>query len=230
MALGIKLSHIPLAPSPTTVSIPPLRPSPLRASPPASTSTSGSSIRHGSIRQGHSPVRCAATSKPRSEGNFNVNVDPAYIDGASYLKTIGYTNPAEIARILDVAMNPGSMFADYRSGKRATNASARLLSVQDDMEPVVNYLLSKNISKGDVMKVISGHPAVLSYSVQQRLEPFWQYMASLGVQDGRLAEAIIARPSLLGLDVDKNLEKIIDYLKYIETPPEQIVKYLLQSI
>lgn len=43
-------------------------------------------------------------------------------------------------------------------------------------------------------------------------------------------EAVIARPSLLGLEVDKNLEKIIDYLRYIETPPEQIVKYLLQSI
>lgn len=50
------------------------------------------------------------------------------------------------------------------------------------------------------------------------------------MQDDRIAEAVIARPSLLGLDVNKNLEKIIDYLKYIETPPEQIVKYLLQSI
>eukprot|EP00967_Tisochrysis_lutea_P057118 scaffold72352_cov18-Tisochrysis_lutea.AAC.1 len=137
------------------------------------------------------------------------------------LQTVGYTNPAEIARILDVAMNPGkflspsiwlqtmgglaflpssfcnpcaipasllqgtfplglvgfraqlppgcslhdfakgvataawvqmSMFAEYRSGKRATNASARPLGVKEDMEPVVNYLLSKNISKGDVMK------------------------------------------------------------------------------
>eukprot|EP00200_Dunaliella_tertiolecta_P005628 CAMPEP_0202354628 /NCGR_PEP_ID=MMETSP1126-20121109/9867_1 /ASSEMBLY_ACC=CAM_ASM_000457 /TAXON_ID=3047 /ORGANISM="Dunaliella tertiolecta, Strain CCMP1320" /LENGTH=212 /DNA_ID=CAMNT_0048947123 /DNA_START=74 /DNA_END=712 /DNA_ORIENTATION=- len=212
-----------------------MRPSPLRTSSPASTSGSSrcSSVQgYCALRStcARSTVLCAATSKPKSEGNFNVNVDPAYIDGASFLKTVGYTNPAEIARILDVAMNPGSMFAEYRSGKRATNASARPLGVKEDMEPVVNYLLSKNISKGDVMKVISGHPAVLSYSVQQRLEPFWDYMASLGVQDGRLAEAIIARPSLLGLEVDKNLDKIIDYLKYIETPPEQIVKYLLQSI
>jgi len=46
-----------------------------------------------------------------------------------------------------------SMFADYRSGKRASNASARLLSVRHDMEPVVSYLLSKQVSKGDVMKV-----------------------------------------------------------------------------
>jgi len=50
------------------------------------------------------------------------------------------------------------------------------------------------------------------------------------LQDSRIVEAVIARPSLLGLEVDKNLEKIIDYLRYIETPPEQIVKYLLQSI
>ena len=49
-------------------------------------------------------------------------------------------------------------------------------------------------------------------------------------QDDRIVESIIARPSLLGLEVDKNMEKIIDYLVYIETPPEQIVKYVLQSI
>lgn len=49
-------------------------------------------------------------------------------------------------------MNPDSMFADYRSGKRASNASARLLSVKDDMEPVISYLMSK-VSKGDVVKV-----------------------------------------------------------------------------
>lgn len=50
------------------------------------------------------------------------------------------------------------------------------------------------------------------------------------LQDEQIAEAIVARPSLLGLEVNKNLEKIIDYLRYIETPPEQIIKYLLQSI
>lgn len=31
-------------------------------------------------------------------------------------------------------------------------------------------------------QVVSGHPAVLSYSVTERLEPFWQYLSALGVQ------------------------------------------------
>lgn len=42
--------------------------------------------------------------------------------------------------------------------------------------------------------------------------------------------ALIKRPSLLGLDVNENLRKIVDYLKYTETPPETIVKYIVESI
>ena len=37
----------------------------------------------------------------------------------------------------------------------------------------------------------------------------------------------VRRPNLLGLDVDKNLRKIVDYLVYVETPPETIVKWVL---
>lgn len=77
-------------------------------------------------------------------------------------------------------------------------------------------------------QVISGHPPVLSYSVPERLEPFWDYLTSIGVQD--VAKAVISRPSLFGLEVDANLRKIVEYLQYIETPPETIVKYVVESI
>ena len=69
---------------------------------------------------------------------------------------------------------------------------------------------------------------MLSYSVPERLEPFWAYLSEIGVVD--VAEAIMNRPSLLGLDVDANLRKIVEYLRYTETPPETIVKYLVESI
>ena len=39
--------------------------------------------------------------------------------------------------------------------------------------------------------------------------------------------AIVAqRPNLLGLDVDQNLRKIVEYLQYVETPPETIIKWV----
>lgn len=49
-------------------------------------------------------------------------MDPAYTNGAAYLKTIGFTNPADIARVLDIAMNPNTLFITLE-GKRSKNAS-----------------------------------------------------------------------------------------------------------
>jgi hypothetical protein len=69
---------------------------------------------------------------------------------------------------------------------------------------------------------------VLSYDVEQRLQPFWGYLSSIGVQN--VAAAVAKRPSLLGLDVDANLRKIVDYLQYVETPPDKIVEYITTTI
>lgn len=50
-------------------------------------------------------------------------VDTAYLAAANYLKTIGFTNTAEIARVLDIAMNPNSLFVQYNDAKRSTNVN-----------------------------------------------------------------------------------------------------------
>jgi hypothetical protein len=79
-----------------------------------------------------------------------------------------------------------------------------------------------------VAQVISQHPPVLCYDVSSRLKPFWEYLRSIGVEN--VAAAVMKRPSLLGLDVDNNLRKIVDYLIYVETPPDTIVQYISKSI
>lgn len=154
--------------------------------------------------------------------------DPVYVAAATFLKSIGFTNQAEVARVLDIAMNPNSLFVQYNDAKRSRNASARELSVDDDMQPVVDYLKSKGLRTNEVVAVITGHPPVLSYSVEGRVAPFWEYMqGTVGLQD--VGAAVIKRPSLLGLEL-ANLEKIVGYLQSVETPPETIVKYMLTSI
>ena len=52
-----------------------------------------------------------------------VGADPAYVSGANYLKTLGITNQAEVARVIDIAMNPDSLFLNYGDGRRTRNAS-----------------------------------------------------------------------------------------------------------
>lgn len=51
------------------------------------------------------------------------SVDPVYLAAANYLKSIGFTNTAEIARVLDIAMNPNSLFVRYNDAKRSTNVN-----------------------------------------------------------------------------------------------------------
>jgi hypothetical protein len=75
-------------------------------------------------------------------------VDPDYLAAASYLSEVGFTNKTEIARVLDVAMNPNSLFVTA-----SVNANARPLTVEADMKPVVDFLQSRGVSVGDTVKV-----------------------------------------------------------------------------
>jgi hypothetical protein len=76
------------------------------------------------------------------------SVDPDYLAAASYLSEVGFTNKTEIARVLDIAMNPNSMFVAV-----SVNANARPLTVEADMQPVVQFLQSRGVSVGDTVKV-----------------------------------------------------------------------------
>lgn len=49
-------------------------------------------------------------------------LDQAYQDGGAFLRSIGIDSNAEISRVLDVAMNPNSLFVTLRDKKRAGNA------------------------------------------------------------------------------------------------------------
>ncbi|GBF93680.1 hydroxypyruvate reductase [Raphidocelis subcapitata] len=154
--------------------------------------------------------------------------DPVYVAAAQYLKLVGLNNQAELARVLDIAMNPNSLFVQYNDPKRSRNASARELSVEADMAPVIDFLTARGLTKSDVVAVVTGHPPVLSYSVPGRLEPFWEFMgATVGLPD--VGAAVVKRPSLLGLNLD-SLDKIVGYLKSVDTPPETIIQYMLTSI
>jgi len=79
-------------------------------------------------------------------------VDPSYLSAASYLAEVGFANKTEIARVLDIAMNPNSLFV-----QASVNVNARPLTVEEDMRPVVEFLQVQGLSAADVVKV--GLPA-----------------------------------------------------------------------
>lgn len=50
------------------------------------------------------------------------NAAPDYEEGAAFLKNLGMDQATEIARVLDIAMNPNSLFRERR---RTVNANVR---------------------------------------------------------------------------------------------------------
>ena len=62
-------------------------------------------------------LRVALDAGRRSE------IDVAYQEGAEYLQNMGIESKGEVARILDIAMNPNSLFLTLRDKKRAVNTN-----------------------------------------------------------------------------------------------------------
>ncbi len=71
--------------------------------------------------------------------------DAAYREGAAYLRTLGIDTQTEITRVLDIAMNPNSLFADRQTNKmRSGNASVSCRS-QTNTRCLLPALLTTNI-------------------------------------------------------------------------------------
>ena len=48
---------------------------------------------------------------------------PHYAEGAEYLRSLGFRNASEISRVLDIAMNPNSLYLKDRHKRRSVNSS-----------------------------------------------------------------------------------------------------------
>lgn len=63
--------------------------------------------------------------------------DKAFRAGVKYLKSIGFSDKLQLIRVLDICMNPLSAFTvqTYQY-----NGEVRVLSVEEDIKPVVELL------------------------------------------------------------------------------------------
>jgi hypothetical protein len=137
-----------------------------------------------------------------------------YLEAAEYLReNLQFSNMTEMTRVLDLAMNPNSLFGT-RQGKRGpTNPHARKLSVDDDVRPVVEWLFDQGLDKKGALRVLVDHPPVLCYSIKDRLQPFMELLKStrVGLTREEAATLLQKRASILGMDPE-NLNRIVSFL------------------
>jgi len=154
--------------------------------------------------------------------------DRAYRNGAVFLRTLGITSQTELTRVLDLAMNPNSLFRDNSTKLRGNNASARLLDVETDMRPTVEYLTTLGLSYNQIKQIILMHPPVLSYSAKERIQPFIAELKEFGIEEP--VRVIERRPSLLGLTNRDNIRSIVTYLLENGSSLEEVTELLCTTI
>ena len=67
----------------------------------------------------------------RATPHQDAAVDSQYQAASDYLKSLSFSNRAEIARILDIACNPNSLFLHFRDRKREGNVNVSLERLRD---------------------------------------------------------------------------------------------------
>ncbi|KAI3436222.1 hypothetical protein D9Q98_002276 [Chlorella vulgaris] len=154
----------------------------------------------------------------------------AYLAAGNFLQGLGIDNQTEINRVLDVAMNPNSLWA-RNNRKQPTNPHARPLSVDDDLKPLVEFLQAAGLSQEQIAKAILVHPALLSYRVEQRLQPFFAFLAEqpLALSRDEAAVVVQRRPSILGVEV-AGLRRMVAFLLESGNSREQVIELMATTL
>lgn len=153
-----------------------------------------------------------------------------YLAAADYFReSLGFDNITEVTRILDIAMNPNSLYG-VKNGRRKVNPHARKLSVDDDIKPVIEWLMNLGMDKQAVVRVLVEHPTVLCYSIRDRLQPFIDLLQSeeVGLSQAESITLLQKRASILGMD-PQNLYRIVKFLVDQEGVPRQDILKLLET-
>lgn len=89
-----------------------------------------------SAQSGAAPVKillitvCQPGSATTRMSTAGVQVEreevPHYAEGSEYLRSLGFRNVSEISRVLDIAMNPNSLYLQGRHKRRSVNSSVRI--------------------------------------------------------------------------------------------------------
>ncbi|EFN53178.1 hypothetical protein CHLNCDRAFT_136986 [Chlorella variabilis] len=169
-------------------------------------------------------VRLAGRSRQNVQMHEGQNL--AFLAAGNFLRGLGIDSQAEVNRVLDVAMNPNSLYA-ARNRKQPANPHARKLDVEADLRPVVEFLQAAGLSQEQAILV---HPALLSYRVQERLQPFFEYLTGeLGLSPQEAASVVQRRPSIVGVEVD-GLRRMVAFLLESGNTKEQVVELMATSL
>lgn len=113
--------------------------------------------------------------------------EPAhYVEGSQYLKSLGFQHASEVARVLDIAMNPTSIYLQNKHKRRAVNVSVSV----EAMRPR-RWLRHVNMYELHVQQCVCLDAVELSVqarklNVQDDMVPVCQFLQSQGMSDAQI--------------------------------------------
>lgn len=145
-------------------------------------------------------------------------VDSAYQQGAEFLRArVGLENPSIIARTLDVAMNPNSLFVSFRDKKRSKNANVSR-PVGFRLQYSAACMFPVRASGGVMFYLDTTYDVVLQarrLSVEDDMEPVVAFLEVQGLTTQQISSVVTEHPPVLSYSIPERLQPLLQYLNSV---------------
>ena len=110
--------------------------------------------------------------------------EPAhYVEGSQYLKSLGFQHASEVARVLDVAMNPTSIYLQNKHKRRAVNVSVSV----EAMRPCCrSTCINSHMQPCVCLDAVELSVQARKLNVQDDMVPVCQFLQSQGMSDAQV--------------------------------------------
>eukprot|EP00890_Picochlorum_soloecismus_P002065 jgi/Picsp_1/285/NSC_00284-R1_protein len=148
---------------------------------------------------------------------------------SNYLRGLGFARETDIRRVVDIVMNPNSLYGT-KGGKQPINPYARSTITVAEVEKVIDYFVEFGFSGSEVNQLVTAFPQVLCYPVEERIKLLFDYLSdTVGFGHSELRNMILHRPNILGL-TGSQVEQMIGFFLANGSSKEEIVRLLQTSL
>ena len=110
-----------------------------------------------------------------------------------------------------------------------TLALSRGVSINGNLKPKLQWLLSLGLAKSQVAKALASHPNMLRCSLEQNLKCKAQWLLDMGLTKDQVAKAVGTHPAILSLSIDQNLKPTVQWFLDLGLTRSQVAKAVATS-
>ena len=134
-------------------------------------------------------------------------------------------DPAPLHEFLQTQLDLS--FSQAEELLRTCPALARL-DIEEQLEPMRQFLEDFGLEKAEVVKVIVRHPPLLGCRIEEKLTPTVRWLRDLGVTKADVAKVIVRLPQVLGCSIEEKLKPTVQWLRDLGVTKADVAKVIVR--